>query len=115
MRWLYLGIVLGACTAEAPVDSSSPTDDTSGDDDSGSETDDTAADAAAIERGAEIVQSLCNHCHGYGNSLAARIDGLGDDDIASVIRNGSGYMPAQDLDAGDIADVIAYLRATFPN
>ena len=32
-----------------------------------------------------------------------------------MIRNGSGYMPPQDLDAGEIADVIAYLRVTFPD
>ena len=103
------------------MDSSSPTDDTGGTDDSGTNdtdtgnTDDTADDAASIARGAAIVQSVCNHCHEPYNPLAVRIEGFDDDDIAYVIRNGSGYMPPQDLDPGDIADVIAYLRATFPD
>ncbi len=124
--------MLGACGSnhEAPhgdADDSSPgptSDDSgapddsgaNGTDDSGAGTDDSAPvvdTAAAVERGAAIVDAVCNHCHGPGNQLANRIAGLDDHEIASVIENGSGYMPAQDLDPDEIADVLAYLRATF--
>ena len=116
MRWLCLGMMLGGCGAEPAAsgndDSVDSTDDsgTSGTDDTG----DVDTVAASITRGAAIVDSVCEHCHTPYNPLAARIDGLDDDEIASVIRNGSGYMPPQDLDDGEIADVIAYLRVTYP-
>jgi len=121
MRWLCLGMVLGGCDAESAAPDNGANDSVSSTDDSGtSETDDsgnvdTATVAASIARGAAIVDSVCEHCHGPYNPLAVRIDGLDDDEIAHVIRNGSGYMPPQDLDAGEIADVIAYLRVTFPD
>ncbi len=114
MRWLCLGLMLGGCGADpaASGDSVQSTDDswTSETDDSGNV--DTVA--ASVARGAAIVDSVCERCHTPYNPLPARIDGLDDDDIAYVIRNGSGYMPPQDLDDGEIADVIAYLRATYP-
>ena len=115
MRWLCLGMMLGGCGADesAPVDD--PHDSVPSVDDSGtSGTNDSGADEPSITRGGDIVASVCNRCHGYGNPLASRIDGLDDDEIASVIRNGSGRMPPQDLDDGEIADVIAYLRVTYP-
>ena len=119
MRWLCLGMMLGGCGAEPAasghddsVDSTADTG-TSGTDDTGSVLD-TAAIAASVARGAAIVDSVCERCHTPYNPLAARIDGLDDDEIASVVRNGSGYMPPQDLDDGEIADVIAYLRVTYP-
>ena len=120
MRWVCLGMMLGGCGADPSAPGNDATDSVDSSDDSGtSDTDDsgnmdTAAVAASVARGAAIVASVCNHCHGLGNPLASRIDGLDDDDIASVIRNGSGNMPAQDLDEGQIADVIAYLRLTYP-
>jgi mono/diheme cytochrome c family protein len=129
MRGWFLGVMLVGCGADSEEPdgeaNDSSTDDTgtartddSGTDDSGtndSGTDDSGTDAESIERGGAIVQSVCNHCHEPYNSLAVRIEGFDDDDIASVIRNGSGYMPPQDLDADEIADVIAYLRATYPD
>lgn len=114
MRWVCLAMMLGGCGADAAPgndasDFAGPTDD------SGlGETGDSGVDEASITRGASIVASVCNHCHGFSNPLAARIDGLDDDEIASVIRTGSGAMPPQDLDDGEIADVIAYLRVTYP-
>ena len=117
MRWLCLAMMLSGCGADSAAsgdDSGDATDDsaTTGRDDSGGL--DTSAVAASIARGAAIVDSVCEHCHTPYNPLAARIDGLDDDDIAHVIRNGSGNMPPQDLDDGEIADVIAYLRVTYP-
>jgi mono/diheme cytochrome c family protein len=109
-------MMLAGCGADPAAsgneadDSVPSTDDSAPPDDSGGAQD----TAAAIDRGADIVASVCERCHGPYNPLAARVDGLDDDDIASVIRNGSGYMPPQDLDDGEIADVIAYLRVTYP-
>ena len=114
MRWVCLAMMLGGCGADA-APGNHANDSVAATDDSGlSETGDSGVDEASITRGADIVASVCNHCHGFGNPLAARIDGLDDDEIASVIRNGSGSMPPQDLDDGEIADVIAYLRVTYP-
>ena len=110
-------MMLGGCGA----DSAAPGNDDSVDstDDSGtSAADDTGnvdTVSASITRGAAIVDSVCERCHGPYNPLPTRIDGLDDDEIASVIRNGSGYMPPQDLDDGEIDDVIAYLRVTYPD
>jgi mono/diheme cytochrome c family protein len=119
MRWLCLGMMLAGCGADPAAsgsdDSVDSADDTgsSGTDDSGSAPD-TAAIAASVARGAAIVDSVCERCHGAYNPLAVRIDGLDDDEIAHVIQNGFGRMPPQDLDESEIADVIAYLRVTYP-
>ena len=114
MRWVCLAMILGGCGAD-PAPGNDANDSADSTDDSGTgETGDSGAYEESITRGADIVASVCNHCHGLGNPLASRIDGLDDDEIASVIRNGSGSMPPQDLDDGEIADVIAYLRVTYP-
>ena len=114
MRWVFLAIMLGGCGAD-PAPANDANDSADSTDDSGTgETGDSGADEASITHGGDIVASVCNRCHGLGNPLASRIAGLDDDEIASVIRNGSGNMPPQDLDDGEIADVIAYLRVTYP-
>ena len=113
MRWMCLGVLLGGCDGDsAPPEND---DSVSEMDDSGAiETSDSGVDEGSIARGGDIVASVCESCHGPYNPLAARIAGLEDDEIASVIRNGSGYMPAQVLDDSEISDVIAYLRVTYP-
>jgi mono/diheme cytochrome c family protein len=85
---------------------------TNGTDDSG--TVDDTGEAASIARGAAIVQDVCSHCHSSA-SLAQRAAGLDDATITSVIENGFGSMPPQNLDAQQIADVIAYLRSVGGN
>jgi mono/diheme cytochrome c family protein len=106
----------GSDGTDSPIDSGD--DGTTGGDDSGtSGTDDSGTDTAeeaSIARGAEIVQEVCSHCHDSG-ALAKRVVNLDDDTIASVIENGFGAMPPQNLDAQQVADVIAYLRANSPN
>ena len=124
MRWLYLCMmVMGCGSKNAPsggTDSAIDSGDggTTGGDDSGTNgTDDSGTDtaeSASIARGEEIVQDVCSHCHDPG-ALAKRAADLDDDTITSVIENGFGSMPAQDLDAQQIADVIAYLRSVSPN
>jgi mono/diheme cytochrome c family protein len=85
---------------------------TVGTDDSGTVED--TAEAASIARGDAIVHDVCSHCHD-ASGLAKRADALDDETLASVIENGFGAMPAQNLDEQQIADVIAYLRSVSPN
>ena len=118
MRWLCLCMMVMGCGSktagsDSPIDSGdggTTGGDDSGTDDSGTDT----AEAASIARGAEIVQNVCSHCHDP-DGLAKRAADLDDDTLASVIENGFGSMPPQDLDEQQIADVIAYLRANGPH
>ena len=115
MRWLCLCMMVMGCGSktagsDSPIDSADGG--TTGGDDSGTVFD--SAEAASIERGAEIVQEVCSHCHDP-SGLAKRAAQLDDETITSVIENGFGAMPPQDLDDQQIADVIAYLRANDPH
>jgi mono/diheme cytochrome c family protein len=110
-------MVMGCGSKKAPGDGTdsaldSGDDSATGGDDSGTVFD--SAEAASIARGGEIVQEVCSHCHDP-SGLAERAAALDDDTITSVIENGFGAMPPQDLDEQQIADVIAYLRANSPN
>ena len=118
MRWLCLCMMVMGCGSSTdgtglPLDSGdggTTGGDDSGTGDSGTDT----AEAASIARGAAIVQDVCSHCHDPGG-LAERAAQLDDETLASVIENGFGAMPPQNLDQQQIADVIAYLRANGPN
>lgn len=75
--------------------------------------------------GATLYAAACEGCHGADGTLgtdiggtasadlSVRVPAMEDDDIADQIENGGSAMPAQYDDPQDIADVIAYLRATF--
>ena len=79
-----------------------------------------SGDASA---GSTTYGTLCgsSSCHGQnGNDgasnagdLPAAVPGLSDEAIVSVIIDGQGAMPAQSLDDQEVADVLAYCRATF--
>ncbi len=61
-----------------------------------------------------------DYCHGSnGNSggapdLSVEVPARTDSEIATILASGTGYMPAQGFDSTETANVIAYLRATFP-
>lgn len=95
------------------------------------ETTDTADTAAAVvgdaDAGGVLYGETCAGCHNadgsggvdIGGTLSAdhrvRVPALTDDELDDIIRNGFGTaMPGQYSDDQDVADVIAYLRVTFP-
>lgn len=75
--------------------------------------------------GAEVYASSCESCHGADGKLGVEVGGTAaadltfetgdqtDDELADVIQNGFGTMPAQSLDDTQTADCIAYMRETF--
>jgi mono/diheme cytochrome c family protein len=108
--------MLGGCTddGEAEAEADADADGT----DSGLEGD--------VARGEELF-AACAGCHGADGSGGIDINGtlsadlrvevpeLTDVELADIIENGDGpAMPPQYDDPQDIADVIAYLRSTFP-
>lgn len=117
----------GTSTGEA--DPETDTDEVPGGSSSGDEPDETPAweglegDPAA---GEEVFQMTCGggDCHnstGLGPDLGSYVDSASDGSIATIVFNGisggcnSGFcpgMPAQDLEAQEFADVLAYLRVT---
>jgi cytochrome c551 len=78
----------------------------------------SSGDAAA---GADVYASTCQSCHGEdgtagvggASDLNVEVPEKSDDELAEIIQNGVGDMPAQNLDDTETADVIAYLRETF--
>jgi len=72
------------------------------------------------ESGAEMFSATCANCHGpNGNDgsapdLTVAVPGLDDSALETLINEGQGYMPPQDIDAADLPVLIAHLRATFP-
>ena len=81
---------------------------------------------AAMADGASTFKAKCAMCHGadgsgnspMGKSMGLRdlgsagVQGLSDSDLAAVIGNGKGKMPAYKgkLSDGDISDVVKYIR-----
>ena len=83
-------------------------------DDSGSAS--LTGDASA---GAEIYGLTCAACHGAdGNvneaKLTEEVPEKSDAELESIILDGYEEMPPQSLTGQETADVIAYLRETFP-
>lgn len=88
----------------------------------GDKGDDTAGGVVGDATAGETVfNDVCTACHGadglgsegYSPSLADETLDLEDSEISDVILNGYGEMPAQDLTEQQVADVIAYMNATF--
>ncbi len=79
----------------------------------------------AVEEGAEVYARTCENCHGEDGNAGVQVDGVAapdlaafvpafsDEDLTTIIADGFGAMPPQDLGGREIEDVIAYLRATF--
>lgn len=68
----------------------------------------------------ESLYPTCAACHGsdgsggIGPSLIEEVPELSDAEIAGAIKNGVGdEMPPQSFEDQEIADILAYLRATF--
>jgi mono/diheme cytochrome c family protein len=108
---LVLGLAVFGCTGDTGAQAEAGTE-------SGIE-----GDAA---HGEELF-AACAGCHGpdgageidIGGTLSSdlrdEVPEMTDGELAEVIENGSGTaMPPQYDDAQDIADMIAYLRDTFP-
>jgi putative heme-binding domain-containing protein len=80
-------------------------------------------DRLAIEAGLRVYGTLCSQCHGPNGDMVSGIDlrrGLfrrasSDEDLARAIRTGSpaAGMPPFDLQASELAGIVAYIRAGF--
>jgi mono/diheme cytochrome c family protein len=75
-----------------------------------------------LTAGGSIYSLQCITCHGYDGTgiasgaadLTERLPILSDEDVATTILNGQGNMDAYDfLSNQDIADVMAYITASF--
>jgi cytochrome c551 len=84
-----------------------------------SDTSDTAA--AQIERGRVVFMASCSAgCHGADGdegsapNLSSEVPRADDTELTDVIRNGKGDMPAVTLTDAELADLLAYARATWP-
>jgi mono/diheme cytochrome c family protein len=110
MRALLLFTLLLAACEDEGSDSDANLDDTDVEDTDPADTDDTEA---AAERGQEIHDTVCMECHQHNDVFETRVPTLADDDIRDQVKNGGGYMPAQDLSDDQIDDVIVYLRLTY--
>jgi mono/diheme cytochrome c family protein len=98
-----------------------------GDKDTGTGGDSGASEVDAIlaltgdaTAGATTFGNVCAGCHGadgasgYAANLVEEIPSKDDAFIVNIIINGDGGgMPAQDLSDQEVADVLAYVRATF--
>jgi mono/diheme cytochrome c family protein len=89
-------------------------------------TDDSSTGGADVANG-EALFGSCAGCHGADGTggidiggtpstdLTVSVPAKTDAELEDIIKNGYGSaMPAQYSDAGEIADLIAYLRVTFP-
>lgn len=84
--------------------------------------DDTGSGGGDATAGAQVYADTCATCHGANGtegeptypSLVVEIPDQTDAQLESIIQDGYGDMPAQGLTDTELADVIAYLRATFP-
>lgn len=69
--------------------------------------------------GETVFSTICATCHGAdgtggsGPNITGVTSGLSDAEIVTIIAEGKGSMPAQGLDDQEIADVLAYIRATW--
>jgi mono/diheme cytochrome c family protein len=79
-----------------------------------------ALDGSAA-RGEAQYQMVCARCHGASGggagrtpAVAGRVHALSDADVVGAMLNGRGAMGRTGLTDRQAADVLAYLRATFP-
>ncbi|MCK6515705.1 cytochrome c [Myxococcota bacterium] len=88
--------------------------------DSNSEVDAILALTGDATAGGTTFANTCAACHGadgasgYAANLVEEIPEKDDAFIVDIVINGDGGgMPAQDLSDQEVADVLAYVRATF--
>ena len=121
MRFTLLAFTLAFTVACGDKDTG--TDSGTGDDSGAgdSEVDAILALTGDATAGATTFSNVCAGCHGadgasgYAANLVEVAPTLDDAVIVGTIINGdsTGGMPAQDLSDQEVADVLAYVRATF--
>src|SRR5271154_4663344 len=75
--------------------------------------------AQAQDTGGTLYKAKCGMCHGPdGTKIAAHdlqsatVQGMSDADLAAIITNGKGKMPAsKSLKADEVKELVAYVRA----
>ncbi|GAB3056991.1 cytochrome c551 [Virgibacillus ainsalahensis] len=110
-KWLFTvlfgsALVLSACGGGDDGASEEPAD--NGNDDAGTE--ESADGGATVDTAAaeEIYESNCANCHGadlsggMGPDLTAAGSNYSADEIADIIQNGTGSMPAQNVSGEDL-------------
>ncbi len=88
----------------------------------GSDTGSDTATATPVADGAVVYARGCaaSNCHGAdgdagsGPNLSSEVPGRSDSSLTRIIREGAGSMPAVTVTDEELADLLAYLRATFP-
>ena len=74
------------------------------------------------ELGRPTFQATCANagCHGSDGvvgpapDLTAVVPFYSDDRLSAIIQNGAGRMPGQPVSDDELADLLAYLRLSFP-
>ena len=117
MRFTLLAFTLAFTAACGDKDTAT---DSGGGDSGASEVDAILALTGDATAGGTIFGNVCAACHGadgasgYAANLVEEIPSKDDAFIVDIIINGDGGgMPAQDLSDQEVADVLAYVRATF--
>ena len=113
-------LLIPACGSESDGDSGA---DTGGSTDTGGvSTADIAALTGDVTAGETVYANSCAFCHtatggenGTTPALTDRVPGLSKDAVIENVLNGKGSMPgfASTLENQQIADVVAYVQATF--
>lgn len=114
-----VGFTLSACVDGEKSDSATDTATQEADTDTDTDTDmdtDEEVDRIDLENGKDVHDESCVRCRSSGSSMGTRMTGavplMTDEELAEVIRDGVGTMPAQGhLSDDDVRDVVGYLRA----
>lgn len=88
-------------------------DDTAGSEDSTGDTTEETSGEADLANGQVVHDERCMACHASNPDMETKSPSLTDEELEAVIQTGSGSMPGQGLNATDLRDVIAYIRATY--
>ena len=123
---LLAAALLAACGGDAASDTAAGTStevatsaDTGATDTGSSTATTTSTGTATDTEGAALYAIHCASCHGADGSgvsapsLGYNVSGKTDEELRTLIRDGSGYMPPVAVPDEDIPVLIAYLRATF--
>ncbi len=106
-------LVLGACGGGDDNDASEEPADT----DNGTETEEPADEGESVDTaaGEDVYEANCAMCHGAdltggaGPDLTAVGDKYSQDEIADIVENGTGSMPAQSVTGDDLDALTAWL------
>jgi mono/diheme cytochrome c family protein len=77
------------------------------------------------DAGAAVYDRACSSCHGADGTAGVQVNGvpaadlsvvvptLSEEDLTTIVDEGSGEMPPVSLDPDDVADCVAYVTETF--